>query len=311
MHASQHTPSAVVHVAGNAATDVLVQTPEALPAEGSHTWGANTVLVSDPIEMTMGGGGAAPAYVLGKLGQSVSLNSNIGCDRPGGLVRNWLSDAGVDLLAAARQPPATAVHVVHLDEEARRRSAYYPGEKVNWLDSLDAPPSPWLLALGYGRVDADDFSKLEELFATAHGRGTQVVFDPSPWFAGRVPREHMLALWTYLHGLVATEEELAHWLPDKSGEALGEAALAAGTDFVVIKRGPHGALYAAASGESGTVPAEAASQSSSIGAGDALNGRLLYGLSTDEDLPTAVTAAVSLATDVVRRGRGVLGALEV
>lgn len=308
MHGPHLTPDAVVHIAGNAAIDVLVKTPEALPTEAGHTWGSNTALVSDPIEMTMGGGGAAPAYVLGRLGQSVSLNSNIGSDRPGELMRSWLSDAGVDLRVTARQPPASAVHIVHLDEEARRRSAYYPGEKVEWLPSLDTA-SPWLLTSGYGRVDAEDVDELEELFAAAHGRGTQIVFDPSPWFAGRVPRERMVALWTYLHGIVATEEELAHWVPDRSGEAMGEAVLAAGPDCVVIKRGPKGALYAAASGESGTVPTEAVSRSSSIGAGDTLNGRLLYGLSTGEDLTTAVTAAVSLATEVVRQGRGVLAAL--
>ncbi len=150
----------------------------------------------------------------------------------------------------------------------------------------------------------EDFGELEELFAAAHGEGTRIVFDPSPWFAGRVPRERMVALLTHLYGLVATEEELAQWLPDECGEALAGAVLAAGPDCVVIERGAQGALYAAASNESGTVPTEAVSQSSSIGAGDTLNGRLLYGPSTGEKLPTPVTAALSLATKVVRHGRG-------
>ena len=159
--------------------------------------------------------------------------------------------------------------------------------------------------------DDEDVDELGKLFAASRQRGTKVVFDPSPWFAGRVSEERMLNLWTHLDGLVATEDELAQWLPAASAAELTRAALAAGPSWVVTKRGGDGALYASGDGSDlRTVSTEPISATSSIGAGDTLNGRLLYGLSSGETLTTAVTEAVSLATNVVRNGRGVLAAFE-
>ena len=302
-------PRARVHVVGNSALDVLVRTPAGLPEEAADTWGANTLLIDDPIQVTLGGCGAAPAWVLGRLGNSVSLNTNIGGDGPGSLAASWLTGAGVILVTADTPPEATAVHVVQLDAAGRRRSAYFPGEKVEWLLSAGETPD-WLLASGYGGVESGDIDRLEELFSGARARGARVVFDPSPWFAGRVSAEQMLGLWRLIDGLVATEEELGNWLPAGSPEAGAEAALEAGPEWVVVKRGSLGALYASRAGGSGTVPAVPVEGRNSVGAGDTLNGRLVHGLSLGESLADAVAAAVELATNTVRNGRGVLGAFD-
>ena len=305
----EEPPQTRVHVAGNSALDVLVRTPAGLPEEAADTWGANTLLLDDPIEVTLGGCGAAPAWVLGRLGNSVSLNSNIGADAPGSLAASWLAGAGVRLVTADPPPKATAVHVVQLDAAGRRRSAYYPGEKVEWRRSAGEAPD-WLLASGYGGVESGDVGRLRELFSGARARGARVVFDPSPWFAGRVSAGQMLGLWQLIDGLVATEEELGHWLPAGPPEALAAAALESGPQWAVVKRGSLGALFASRAGESGTVAAEPVEGRNSVGAGDTLNGRLLHGLSRGESLADAVAAAVELATNTVRNGRGVLGAFE-
>ena len=302
-------PQARVHVAGNSAVDVLVRTPAGLPEEAADTWGANTLLLDDPIEVTLGGCGAAPAWVLGRLGNSVSLNSNIGGDGPGSLAASWLSGAGVSLVPSDPPPKATAVHVVQLDAAGRRRSAYFPGEKVEWLRSA-GEAADWLLASGYGGVEGGDVDSLQELFTGARARGARLVFDPSPWFAGRVSAEQMLCLWRLIDGLVATEEELGNWLPAGSPEALAEAALEAGPRWVVVKRGSLGARFASRAWESGTVAAVPVEGRNSVGAGDTLNGRLVHGLSRGESLAEAVAAAVELATNTVRNGRGVLGAFD-
>ena len=118
----------------------------------------------------------------------------------------------------------------------------------------------------------------------------------------------MLGLWGGIDGLVATEKELGHWLPAGPPEKLAAAALEAGPQWVVVKRGSLGALFASRAGESGTVPAEPVEGRNSVGAGDTLNGRLVHGLSRGESLAEAVAAAVELATNTVRNGRGVLGA---
>ena len=79
---------------------------------------------------------------------------------------------------------------------------------------------------------------------------------------------------------------------------------------MVVKRGSLGALFASRAGESGTAPAEPVEGRNSVGAGDTLNGRLVHGLSRGESLADAVAAAVELATNTVRNGRGVLGAFD-
>ena len=306
---AEKRPRARVHVAGNSALDVLVRTPAGLPEEAGDTWGANTLLLDDPIGITLGGCGAAPAWVLGRLGNSVSLNSNIGGDGPGSLAASWLTGAGVSLVTADPPPKATAVHVVQLDASGRRRSAYFPGEKVEWLRSAVEAPD-WLLASGYGGVESGDVDGLKELFSGAKARGARVVFDPSPWFAGRVSPGEMLGLWRLIDGLVATEEELGNWLRAGSPEGLAEAALETGPEWVVVKRGSLGALFASRDGESGTVAAVPVEGRNSVGAGDTLNGRLVHGLSLDESFADALAAAVGLATNTVRNGRGVLGAFD-
>ena len=79
---------------------------------------------------------------------------------------------------------------------------------------------------------------------------------------------------------------------------------------MVVKRGSLGALFASRAGESGTVAAVPVEGRNSVGAGDTLNGRLVHGLSRGESLADAVAAAVELATNTVRNGRGVLGAFD-
>lgn len=296
-----------IQVAGNAVLDLLVQ-EAAITGEAADRWGANVQFLSRPVEGVLGGCGAAPAYLLGRLGEQVVLNTNLGEDLWGQVVRRWLERAGI----ALRGPlfPATAVNLILLTPAGERRSLYFAGDKVDWRCSLEGEAPEWFLAAGYGRVDAGDLSALGEVFERRRQQGTRVIFDPGPWFAGRVDREAMLATWSQVDCLVATEEELAHWLGFGQGEDLASRALALGPEVVVVKRGAAGASFASRQGERGTLPAPQVERRNSVGAGDTFNGRLLFGLRRGEPLAEAVAAAVQLATRVVGEGRGVLGALE-
>ena len=308
-HQRIHSPGSI-HVVGNTVLDVFVRVPEDLPDQGEDRWGANTIIVQDPIEMTLGGCGAAPAFILGSLGHNVSLCTNIGSDRVGAVVTAWLEEAGVTTMREHPGPVATSVHVVQLDLSGRRRSAYYPGDKVMWKSPAFSTTPDWLLASGYGGVDDNDIDQMINLFMQARKQGTRVVFDPSPWFGERVTVDRMLSLWKQVDGLVGTEEELGEWLSAQSVETLAQQALRHGPTWVVVKRGKKGALYASNDGTTGVVPTEPISGSNSVGAGDTLNGRLVFGLNVGEELVDAVTAGVALATNVVRNGRGVLAAFD-
>ncbi|MFH1569641.1 MAG: carbohydrate kinase family protein [Gemmatimonadota bacterium] len=300
-----------VAVAGNAVVDIFVRggAETGARARAVDAWGPATQLLGRPIELLLGGCGAAAAYVLGRLGARVILNSNIGDDALGGLLRTWLADAGVVLLAGG-SPRASAAHVVHLDDGGRRRSSYYTGDRVPWERSAAGPAAPWLLAAGHGGVAARDTDELAALFASLRARGTKVAFDPSPWFAGRADAEQMGRLWRQVDVLVGTGEELGHWHRGDSPLALARGLCAAGPQVVVLKQGPEGATYATRSGDAGHQPAAPVPGANSVGAGDTFNARLVAGLSRGEGLAAAVGHVVSLATQVVRRGRGALGAFE-
>lgn len=294
-----------VHVVGNSVVDLLVA--GTLPdGPAAAAWTGNVTLLPRPVDVTLGGGGAAAAYVLGRLGAAVALSTNLGDDAWGGLVRAWLQDGGVNLAAAPCE--STAVHVIMLDAAGARRSLYYTGERVDWSSCVAAPAPRWMLASGHGGVEAGDLLVLTRLFAAQRERGARIMFDPGPWFQDQVTREQMVEAWGQVDCLAATEDELLAWLPGARGQDVVAAALDAGAGLVVSKRGPAGAAYGTADGSHGEVATVPVPRRNTVGAGDTFNGRLVYGLASGEALQKAVRASVALATAAVRTGRGVLGA---
>ena len=294
-------------MAGNAVVDVLVRDVEESRGVAADAWGANVQLLERPVEAALGGCGAAPAYLLGRLGQRVRLHTNLGWDGWGNLIREWLRQGEVEICAA--DFAVTAVNVILLTPEGKRRSLYYTGEKVGWRGALEGETPEWLLASGYGKVEREDLAEMRELFSEMRHRGAKVMFDPSPWFAGRVEKEEMLATWREVDCLAGTQEELGFWMDTEDAEELAGEILETGPELVAVKRGEEGAVFATRTGEKGSLAAEKVRAANSVGAGDSFNGRLLFGLCRGEEAEKAVTAAVALATQVVRGGRGVLGAL--
>ena len=124
----------LVQVAGNAVLDVLVRSA-ASRATAADVWSDNLQIVEEPVDAVLGGCGAATAYVLGGLGQQVALNTNVGHDAWGDMLRAWLQS--VEVYVAGLLAARTAVHVIALDAAGRRLSHYYRGEKVGWRASLE------------------------------------------------------------------------------------------------------------------------------------------------------------------------------
>lgn len=297
----------LIEVASNAVLDVLMRGAAAPDGPARDGWGANVQILSAPVEAALGGCGAAAAYILGRLGQRVILNTNLGGDCWGQLLGSWLHQAGVEVRPSAFRD--TAVHLIQLGPEGKRRSFYFTGEKVEWGRSLEGEAPAWHLAAGYGKVDGADLKELGQVFDQLRRQGTRVMFDPGPWFKDRVEARDMLALWSQVDCLVATEEEFQVWHPAPDPWSLAAGLVELGPSQVVVKRGREGAVCA---GEAGVavLPTAPVEGGNSVGAGDTFNGRLVCGLCRGEGLEEAVQAALHLATRAVERGRGVLGALD-
>ena len=97
-----------IHVAGNTALDLLVRdVPPEIGAAADGWRGGNAHFLDRPLEPVLGGQGGGTALVLGKLGHRVTLNTQIGTDAFGTILRSRLAEANVDVvgvLPARRRP---------------------------------------------------------------------------------------------------------------------------------------------------------------------------------------------------------------
>ena len=255
--------------------------------------------------VTLAGGAGWPAYLLAQLGHPVQLNTRLGRDLFGSVLRDRLAGAGVEVVGP--DAAATAVSVISASEGGLTSGFVYPGEPIDWRASAErlrsAPGTRWFFASGYSGVGEADFQGLSELFRDLQDRSIRVVFDPSPWFAQRVERDAMLELFSSVHCLSATQFELGAWFPAEDPEALARHVLDCGPACAVVKQGHDGATVAATDDTVQRVPTTPVAGANTVGAGDTFSAGLLHGLSTDLPAPDAVALAVRMATEVVRVGR--------
>jgi sugar/nucleoside kinase (ribokinase family) len=255
----------------------------------------------------IGGNGASVAYLLGRLGHRVSLNTRIGPDAFGDVLSEWLADAGVCLVG---QPASrTAVNTILLDRSGARRSLYYTGDPVDWLASAAVRDVDWLYASGYGQVTAGDLETLTAVFGEVRARGARVAFDPGPWFYEAAGAERVWSAWREVDCLIGTEAELSTGRRAGKVEALVSEILDAGIRRVIVKRGRRGAAFGEAGRRPETVAVTPVEAANTVGAGDSFNAGLLHRLVLGDPLRAAVTEGLALAGRAVRSGRGAFGAL--
>lgn len=83
------TENKLIHVAGNSVLDLRVRDVNLEEGQDVGAWDRGSVLFLDhPVEPTLGGT-AATAYLLGRLGARVSLNTQIGDDAFGAILMDW------------------------------------------------------------------------------------------------------------------------------------------------------------------------------------------------------------------------------
>ncbi len=299
----------MIHVAGNSVVDVLVHGAEGAWGPPEDAWTSENVrFLEEPPAAVLGGNGGASAYLLGCLGERVSLNTQIGSDEFGGILRNWMESAGVCLVGPSAS--STAVNVISVSSSGERRSTYYTGDKVIWRRSLDVSDVDCFYASGYGQVTAEDLQELKSVFQAFRSRGTEIAFDPGPWFFAAADRDEMLESFRAVDCLVGTEAELSTWHSVDGVEQLVEALLACGPERVVVKRGNAGAAFGQRGHPVKLAPIEPVEGHNTVGAGDTFNAGLLCGIRRGQTLEDAVAVGLRLAGRAVRRGRGVLGAVD-
>jgi len=298
--------SATIAVAGAAAVDMTVCDAPANwagGAGGDDFLAAPVRMLRHPARMHLGGNGGAAAYVIGRLGARALLSAPIGEDAAGDLVRRWLGDAGVQVIAP---PGASTMLSITAATGAGRRlgTLQHPGPPVDWRRAAEADAA-WLLVAAHSQVTGADLEAVDA--ALARFRGTRVLDSGVGWMRDIEPgRVH--ALWRRVDVLTGTVEELAHWTGRADPPEIAAFVLRCGPRRVVVKMGAGGAGWQALDEPWARQPARPLARCDiSIGAGDGFNGALLVSLSRGQSLEHAVSAAQRVAAAVVETGRGVQG----
>jgi sugar/nucleoside kinase (ribokinase family) len=298
----------MILVAGNAVVDLLHKgVPTKLGAIDG--WSDSNVhfLGSSP-EAAIGGNGASVAFVLGKLGNEVILNTRIGDDAFGKIMQGWLAGASVHLLS----PPAgeTSVNTILFDDSGFRRSIYFTGQKVDWEASLQVNQTRWFYASGYGQVGKEDLENLASVFQVFRSRGVSVMFDPGPWFQRAVKKPEMDSAWANVDCLAGTKTELQAWCSQEDSALLADEILGIGPGMAVIKQGADGVTIAERGSRPVTFGSRSVNATNTVGAGDTLNAGILHGLNANCSLQEATHAGMELAARAVASGRGAMGVFE-
>ncbi|GLW63384.1 ribokinase [Actinomadura rubrobrunea] len=285
-----------VVVVGSVNADLVVGV-ERRPAPGE------TVLGSD-LATYPGGKGANQAVAAARLGGRVGILARIGGDGHGGLLRDALAEAGVDLghLLVTEGPSGVALITVGPDGDnsiivspganarltpddvARAREMIASAAVVSFQLEV---PVPTVLAAARAACDA----------------GARVVLNLSP--PAPVPGE-LLAL---CDPLVVNEHEAAFLLgregrtgaeaERRTPSAVAEALLERGPRSVVVTLGGDGALAADASGTI-AVAAPKVEVVDTTGAGDAFTAALCLRLAHGDPLKDAVRYATRVGAAAVR-----------
>jgi len=296
-----------VLIAGNTVLDIHLDV-DGDAASFAEGWADQNVSFLDrPPSLVLGGNGAATAYVLGRLGVPVRLNTAIGDDAAADLASGWMRSANVEVMCGSNQQ--TAVNIVKTrSSDGARQSSFFAGSKLQWDVGTDAEDLEWFFTSGYGQVERSDFDTLARVMETVHHRGVRTVFDPGPWFARCVDCASMRKAMPRVEVLSGTLEELATWSTGETPESMIDDYLGLGVRVVVVKMGPEGAQFGCEDAR-GWVRGKPVPCVHAVGAGDTFNGALLFGLVAGiAPLEEIIQVSVTYAEKAVRSGRGVLGA---
>jgi sugar/nucleoside kinase (ribokinase family) len=262
--------------------------------------------------LTLGGSGAIAAHACARLGLRTAFVGLVGTDRAGDLVLDILAAAGVDTSSVVRSPGLpTALTVVLTRPDGDRAILTAPGAL-----SAFGPEHVDLSVIEQARflhvsalfLQPRLAAGLPALLQVARATGTTTSLDTNDDPTGRwaLPGPALLALVDYL--LPNAREAAALSGHDVADPVRAARALAGQGPRVVVKCGGEGAVAVDGARvlrarlgppERGLVD--------TVGAGDAFDAGLLYGLADGRGLPDAMRLAVATGRLSTRAPGGIEG----
>lgn len=231
------------------------------------------------IEELPGGSPANVALALGRLGADVDLLTQLGDDRHGGIVADWLHDGGVTLLSGGVPDAVTPVARAHIAADG---SATYDFE-LDWrIDAggVDVDRYGVVHTGSIGAVLSPGAESVARLVHRAAATAT-ITYDPNarPAVMGEVaPTRAKVERMVALADVVKVSDEDLAWLyPDRNATDVVGKWYGLGPAIVVLTRGAAGATARCAAGTI-DVPAPRVEIVDTVGAGDTFMAGLVDGI---------------------------------
>ncbi len=236
-----------------------------------------------PLSATPGGSMLNVSLSLGRLGLRVTFVTELGEDQPGDIIRRALADNGVDTsFVGTLVPGKTPVALAFLDDKG---DAFYDFYKLYPPDRLSGPlprpaPGDILLFGSFFAVDPAIRPALMPWLRSFHGLGLNV-YDPNIRTRSLDSSSRLKALFEENAGLSdivkGSDEDFMTVYGTADPERLFPPLRERGCFALIVTRGPDDVLLVG-EGLKLSVPVPPLRPVSTIGAGDAFNAGLLFGL---------------------------------
>jgi len=289
-----------VNIIASTTVDIWVPTGKLPPSPGGPEFSTSNLATLDKQpNVRMGGIGGNAAAVLGGLGGEVALFTNLAADFWGNWARSQLEARGVKIIAPAGLE-STSVHIAVTGPQGQRLSFFYPGE-VTFAEPSQEFRAKWILFGGCPHPALPDIARM-----LRQSGGAVTFLDIGPNLGQEFNIEAFAPLFSTIDWLIGNESELAGFTgSDPESGARRVAGMA--KQGVILKRGDKGAavFFRQRRSPLWARPFHILPQNT-IGAGDAFNGGLLYGMSRGWEWEDMLRFANAVAAYTVQAPQGTL-----
>jgi fructokinase len=238
---------------------------------------------ADPQTAKPGGAAFNTSITLGRLGAPINFISEIGNDRVGDLIQDFMEDNGVKSRYISRYPDGqSTIALAFLDEKSDAEYQFYKDYPARRLavDYPDFQKDDLFLFGSFAALNPDIRPRVMEFVKKAHRAGTTILYDPNFRSTHLQEKEQMLPLikenMGYATLVRASNEDLVNLFGTESPNQAWEK-VSSFTGALVYTASAEG-VYLRTSKLSLHMEVERIEPVSTIGAGDTFNAGLLYGL---------------------------------
>lgn len=239
---------------------------------------------AEDISLSFGGDALNEATVLASLGKHVCLETIIGNDPEGTLIRNHCWEQGIELPEhAVRDGLKTGINVVLVQEDGERSFLTNRNGSLRKLRlqdiSREFPTETKILCFASIFVFPEIGNvELAEIFRAAKEQNIIVCADMTKRKNGETAEDMREAL-SYIDYLIPNEEEACLLTGKSTAEEAAEVLREVGSKNVIIKCGKRGCYISSGEERRYIAPEEAVKPVDTTGAGDSFTAGFLYGLS--------------------------------